>query len=133
MFTCSVVMANQLFDIIYDNTYYSVMERKTLSLRLAPKLYNALSNLSGVAHRSMNDLVTEAVQKFVATESKVQARGLEKTLKNLRSYMDQDPDFEKAIAEFANAEGHYDDPLEGTTFEVQRPVRSQVETLLTDG
>jgi hypothetical protein len=100
---------------------------------MPPKLYNALSTLSGVAHRSMNDLISEAVLKFVAAESKVHARDLEKTLENLRTYVDNDPDFEKAIAEFADAEVANVDPLEGQAYEVEAPVRTQVEALLTDG
>ena len=109
------------------------MKRKTFTLRMPPKLYNALSTLSGVARRSMNDLISEAVLKFVAAESKVQARDLEKTLENLRTYVDNDPDFEKAIAEFAAAEAEHADPLEGQAYEAKGPVRTQVEALLRDG
>ena len=100
---------------------------------MPPKLYNALSTLSGVARRSMNDLISEAVLKFVAAESKVQARDLEKTLENLRTYVDNDPDFAKAIAEFAAAEVEHADPLEGQAYEAKGPVRTQVEALLRDG
>lgn len=129
----TIMMSNRQFDIIRQPAYYSAMERKTLTLRMPPKLYNALSTLSGVTHRSKNDLISEAVLKFVAAESKVQARDLEKTLKNLRTYVDNDPGFEKAIAEFADAEAEYADPLEGQPYEVKDPVRTQVEALLTDG
>lgn len=109
------------------------MKRKTLTLRLPPKLYNALSTLSEVAHRSMNDLISEAVLKFVAAKSEDHARDLEKTLERLRAYTEADPDFEKAIAEFAEAEVKYGDPLEGEPREDKGPVRTQVEALLTDG
>ena len=108
------------------------MERKTLTLRLPAKLYNALSTLSGVAHRSMNDLISEAVQRFVITESEAQARDMEKTLERLRAYRESDPDFKKALAEFVEAEVRYDDPLEGEPYDVKGPVRTRVETLLTD-
>lgn len=108
------------------------MERKTLTLRLPPKLYNALSTLSGVAHRSMNDLISEAVQRFVITESEAQARDMEKTLERLRAYRESDPDFKKALAEFVEAEVKYDDPLEGQPYDVKGPVRTKVEALLTD-
>ncbi len=108
------------------------MERNTLTVRMPPKLYKALSTLSSVAHRSMNDLVSEAVLKFVARESKIQARDLEKTLENLRSYVDNDPDFEKAIAEFAEAEAKQDDLIEDRLYDVKGPVQTQVETLLTN-
>lgn len=109
------------------------MERKALTLRLTPKLYDALSTLSNVAHRSMNDLVSEAVRRFVVAESSVQARDLEKTLERLRAYNESDPDFEKAIAEFVQAEATHDDPLEGRIVDTKGPVRRKVEAMLTDG
>ena len=108
------------------------MERKTLTLRLPPKLYSALSTLSGVAHRSMNDLISEAVQRFVITESEAQARDMEKTLERLRTYRESDPNFKKALAEFFEVEVKYDDPLEGEPYDVKGPVRTKVEALLTD-
>ena len=112
--------------------YGLFMERKTFSLRLPPKLYDALSTLSGVAHRSMNELISEAVQKYVVTESEAQAQDIEKTLQRLRAYRESDPDFKQAFAEFVDAEVSYDDPLEGEPYEVESPVRSKVQSLLTD-
>lgn len=126
-------MSKHLYDITIRPAYSGVMERKILTLRLPPQLYNALSTLSEVAQRSMNDLISEAVLKFVAAKSEVHARDLEKTVERLRAYTEADPDFEKAIAEFAEAEVKYDDPLEGEPREVKGPVRTQVEALLTDG
>jgi len=109
------------------------MERKTLTLRLPLKVYDALSTLSSVTHRSMNDLVTEAVGKFTVAESEVQARDLENTLKRLRAYRDLDPEFKQALAGFVEAEASYDDPLEGEPREDKGPVRDRVQSLLTDG
>lgn len=106
------------------------MERKTFSLRLPPKLYDAVSTLSSVAHRSMNELISEAVQKYVANES--EAQDIEKTLQRLRAYRESDPDFKQAFAGFVDAEVSYDDPLEGEPYEIESPVRSKVQSLLTD-
>ena len=68
------------------------MERKRLTLRLDPRLYKALSSLSKRTHRSLNQIVTEAVSEFVARESKAVTRDLEETLRQLKKYSDQDPD-----------------------------------------
>ena len=106
------------------------MKRQTLTLQLPPKLYDALSTLSSTTHRSMNDLISEAVQRFVITES--EARDMEKILERLRAYRESDPDFKKALAEFVETEVRYDDPLEGESYDVKGPVRTKVETLLTD-
>lgn len=90
------------------------MERKRLTLRLDPPLYKALASLSKTTHRSMNQIVTEAVSKYVARESKAVARDLEETLRQLRQYSDQDPGFEKAISDVAESETRYDDPFDSS-------------------
>ena len=109
------------------------MDRKAFTLRLPAKLYEALSTLSGAAQRSMNDLISEAVQKFVAVESQAHARQLDEMAERLRAYRDADPDFEQAIAEFVEAEATLDDPLEAQVIDVKGPVRQQVASLLGDG
>lgn len=109
------------------------MERKPFTLRLSTELYDALTMLSEVVDRSMNDLVSEAVVKFVAAESKVAARDLEKTLASLRAYTGEDPDFERAIESFAKAEAKHDDPLERQAHIRGGPIRRRVQALLTDG
>lgn len=109
------------------------MERKPFTLRLSADLYEALSSLSEAVHRSMNDLITEAVSKFVVVESKIAARDLEATAARLKIYGETDPGFERAIEEFAEAEAKNADPLEGEAFAVGGPVRRQVQALLTDG
>lgn len=109
------------------------MDRKTLTVRFNPKLYKALSTLSGVVHRSMNDLVTEAVSKFVVAKSKSASRDLENTLASLRAYTEQDPDFEKAIEQFVEAETRYEDPVEGEAHTTKGAIRRQVSALLTNG
>lgn len=108
------------------------MERKPFTLRLKPELYQALSSLSDVEHRSMNDIATEAVSKLVISESKLMARRLEKTIASLRVYTEHDPGFEQAIAEFAAAEAQHDDSLEDNVVVEDAAVRLQVQALLTD-
>ena len=108
------------------------MKRKTLTVRFNPKLYEALSTLSGVVHRSMNDLVTEAVSELVASESQLASRELEKTLEKLRAYTVQDPDFEDAIERFAEAEIAHEDPIDSKARVTENAIRRHVEALLTD-
>ncbi len=109
------------------------MERKTFTLRLSQDLYDALSTLSGVVHRSMNDLAAEAVSRFVSETSKDKARALEKTLARLRSYAANDPNFEKAIDRFAKAEAGTEDPLQGKPYMIGGAARRKVRELLTNG
>ena len=107
------VTSNLDFDIISFCCYLSRMERKTLTVRFNPALYQKLSTLSGVVHRSMNDLVTEAVSEFIVSESRQVSRDLENTLTKLRAFTEQDPDFERSIERFAEAETSHEDPVEG--------------------
>ena len=58
--------------------------------------------------------------------------GRGKTLERLRAYRESDPDFKAAYADFVEAEMTYDDPLEGEPYEIENPVRSKVQSLLTD-
>ena len=108
------------------------MERKMLTVRLSSDLHDALSTLSGVTKRSMNRLVTTAVERFVLKESDAQARNIEETLERLRSYRDSDPGFERALSEFVEAEVEHPDPLEGHAYDTSGPVRARVAALLTD-
>lgn len=109
------------------------MKRKPFTLRLDADLYEALSTLSSHVHRSMNDLATEAVSKLVTVENEAVARDLERTAAKLRAYARKDPDFEKAIAAFAEAESEFDDPAEGMPTVVGDAARRHVRALLTDG
>lgn len=89
------------------------MGRKTLTLRMDDELGQALAALSTVLRRSMNQLANEAVSKYVSQQSRLVERDLEKILERLRAYKVADPEFEKAIADFADAEVEYDDTVEG--------------------
>jgi predicted transcriptional regulator len=103
------------------------MERKSLTWYMDQPLYEALSSLSGVAHQSMDQLVTEAVSQYVRVRSKDEPE-LKDTLEHLRSYAKQDPDYEDAIAAFVDAEARYEDPLEGRPVLESRSAASLDET-----
>lgn len=111
----------------------ALMNRKTFTLRLDPELYEALAALSGIAHRSMNDLAAEAVSKFVAETGELHARDLEKTAARLRSYTKFDPDFDKAIERLAEAEASHEDPLEGEPFDLEEASGRTVREILSNG
>lgn len=108
------------------------MKRKPLTLRLDPKLYGMLSSLSSIVHRSMNQLVTDAVSIYVMQESKVVERDLENTLQRIREYTKKDPKFEQAIAAFADAETRHEDPVEGTPVSTANKAQSEIRELLGD-
>lgn len=105
---------------------------KALTVRLSPMLHKALATLSDVKKRTMNDLVNEAATRLVVAESSAVAAQLESTAAKLRSYIEQDPGFDKAIAQFAEAEAEHKDPTEGEVFEVESSVQKRVSELLTD-
>lgn len=119
-------------DISLRHDHIGAMERKAFTLRLDEKLYSALSVLSGVVHRSMNELIGEAVSKYVKQESEAAAVDLEETLEKLRAYQAKDPEHKDAWAAFAKAEAEYADPLEGEVFIEEGSVQGQIRTLLKD-
>ena len=109
------------------------MERRPFTFRLEDELYNALSSLSSITKRSMNQLVTEAVAIYVKRTSREVERDLEKTLEQLRQYSSKDPDFEQAIAAFAEAEATLDDPVEGRPIDRPQTAQSEIDELLANG
>jgi predicted transcriptional regulator len=109
------------------------MERRPFTFRLEDELYCALSSLSSITKRSMNQLVTEAVAIYVKRTSREVERDLERTLQQLRQYSSKDPDFEQAIAAFAEAEVTLDDPLEGQPIDRPQTAQSEIDELLANG
>lgn len=109
------------------------MERRPFTFRLEDELYGALSSLSSITKRSMNQLITEAVAIYVRRTSREVERDLEKTLERLRQYSSEDPNFEQAIAAFAEAEAVLDDPLEGRATDRPPSAQSEINELLADG
>lgn len=89
------------------------MPRKATTVRLAPETQDALTRLSELLHRPMNQLVNEAVRDFVARRSREVESDLEYTLAQLRALRAQDPDFAAARKAWVDAEAAYEDPLEG--------------------
>ena len=108
------------------------MERKPFTLRLDEPLYKALSLLSEVVHRSMNDIITEAVSKHVKAQSETVALDMEETLAKLRAYRMDDPHFEDGWSVFAEAEAAHADPLEDALVIEEGSVQGKLRTLLSN-
>ena len=97
----------------------------------------ALEKLSEVESRPINQLVNEAIKRYL--RSRVQEPSLEANLAALREYRKQDPGYERALDAFVEAEVTVDDPLEGEPivgdfidgrFEPEGPVQSTIRELL---
>jgi predicted transcriptional regulator len=89
------------------------VERVATTFRIEPVLKEGLSKLSRLEHRSLNQLANQAIKEFVAKRMVEVEDDLESTLEDLRAYRQRDPDFERAIAEFVEAEVTQDDQAEG--------------------
>ena len=90
------------------------MTRKATTYRIDPIVQAGLALLSKVLGRPQNQLVNEAVRDFVARRSKEVEADLEATLESLRAYRKNDPNFERAIADWVDAEASLtEDPAEG--------------------
>lgn len=106
------------------------MPRKAFTLRIDEDTHSALANLSRVLRRPMNQLVREALAVYIDRRAREAERDLEAQLVSLRAYRKRDPDFEDAIAAFADAEARFDDPVEGEPGETAGPIQEEIRRLL---
>jgi predicted transcriptional regulator len=109
------------------------MAGKATTYRIDPTVQVGLSTLSRVLGRPQNQLVNEAVRDFVAKRSREVEMELEATLEALRAYRKGDPNFERAIADYVDAEASLqEDPAEGQSGEDMGPAQARVLELLND-
>lgn len=106
------------------------MSRRATTFRIDPDIQAALANLSRILVRPMNQLVNEAVKVYVELRGREVEQSLEADLASLRAYRRRDPDFEQAIAAFAQAEVGVEDPVDGRPVEESGPVRAEIRRLL---
>jgi hypothetical protein len=92
------------------------MARIPFTLRIDPEERAALENMSKIEKRPVNQLVNEAIKLYLGRPSRHE-KGLEATLESLREYRKRDPKFERAVAEFIDAEASGHDPLDGEVLE----------------
>ncbi len=114
------------------------MGKAALTLRIGTEERNALRNLSKIEGRPVNQLVVEAVKRYLAQRGQKE-KSLEASLALLKAYRKKDPGFEHAISAFVGAEATTKDPLEGTPFEEKTaadplkpasPVQNKVREIL---
>lgn len=107
------------------------MVQKASTHRLDPDLQEGLEQLSRIMHRTKNNIINDAVRLYVRQKGAELERDLQATLDALRKYREVDPDFEGAIAAFAESEAKYGkkDPVEGKETP-GRGVRSEIRQLL---
>ena len=109
------------------------MSIKATTFRIDPVVQTGLSMLSKILGRPQNQLVNEAVRDFVARRSQEVEMDLEATLEALRAYRKNDPNFERAIADYVEAEASLkEDPAEGRRVEDIGPTQKRVLELLND-
>ncbi|MEA2691282.1 MAG: hypothetical protein QOJ16_669 [Acidobacteriota bacterium] len=107
------------------------MARKATTYRIDPAVQAGLSTLSKVLGRPQNQLVNEAVRDFVARRVKQVEVDLEATLESLRAYRKSDPNFDRAIADYLDAEASLqEDPAEGQRAVDVGPTQAKILDLL---
>ena len=107
------------------------MSIKATTYRIDPVVQRGLSTLRKVLGRPQNQLVNVAVRDFVARRSREVEMDLDATLEALRAYRKSDPDFERAIGDYVDAEASLqEDPAEGQSAEEIGPAQKRVLELL---
>lgn len=126
-------MSKYKIDITDRRRYPLDMSIKATTYRIDPVVQTGLSMLSKVLGRPQNQLVNEAVRDFVARRSREVEMDLEVTLEALRAYRKNDSNFERAIADYVDAEASLkEDPAEGQRAEDIGPAQKRVLDLLND-
>ncbi len=108
------------------------MATKASTHRLKPDVQAGLSLLSRVLRRPKNKLINEAVARYVQEKSLEMEKTTEATLRALRAYRKKDPNFEKALGKFAEAEAAHagEDPIEGRIARPAGAVQSELRSVL---
>jgi len=88
---------------------------KATTFRIEPLTMSGLEKLSAILNRPLNKLANEAISQYVARRIAEVEADLSSTLNDLRAYRKNDPNFERSIREFVEAEASAtQDPMEGT-------------------
>lgn len=111
------------------------MARIPFTLRMDAEEHSALESLSEIEGRPINQLINDAIKSYLSREGRNE-RSLDEHLARLRAYRKKDPGFQRAIAEFVEAEASMKDPLEGEIIEgdidkkPSGPVQSKIREIL---
>ena len=107
------------------------MARKATIFRIEPVAMGGLKKLSAILNKPLNKLVNEAVREYVARRISEVEVDLASTLEDLRAYRKNDPNFERSIAEFVEAEASAThDPAEGKVALEAGPAQEKVLKIL---
>lgn len=106
--------------------------RRATTFRLEPRLQRGLELLSEARKAPLNRLVNQAVDEYLDVQAASLEADVEDTLRRIKAYRHSDPDFEGAIAKFAQAEADRatEDPVEGRTTRAQGPAQRLVRELI---
>ncbi len=106
--------------------------RRATTYRLNPHLQQGLALLGKVRQMSANQMVNEAVGEYLDARTAAVTADLEETLRRVRAYRETDPNFESAIAKFAESEARHGahDSVEGTEGREARPAQRMVRQLI---
>lgn len=107
-------------------------QRRAATFRLEPQLQRGLELLSDVRRVPLNRLVNEAVHDYLGVQAARLETDLEATLQRVKAYRAADPDFEHAMARFADAEAEHaaEDSVEGSTARARGPAQRLVRELI---
>lgn len=104
---------------------------KATTFRIEESTMVGLEKLSAILNKPLNKLVNEAMRDYVAHRISEVEVDLASTLEDLRTYHQSDPDFDRSIAAFVEAEvSTTDDPAEGTVVAEAGPARKKILKLL---
>lgn len=111
------------------------MTQVPLTLRLDASLREGLQVVSRMTRTSMNQLINDAVQRYLTEHTPSLVAELEEKLAQLRAIEDVELDATEAIERFAQAEVEHSDPFEGELFDAVPLTDAQREfrQLLLDG
>lgn len=106
--------------------------RRATTYRLNPHLQQGLALLGKVRKMSANQMVNEAVGEYLNARTAAVTADLEETLRRVKAYRETDPNFESAIAKFAESEARHgaDDAVEGSEDREARPAQRTVRQLI---
>jgi hypothetical protein len=89
--------------------------KKATTFRIESSAMEGLEKLSRLLKRPLNKLANEALREYVVRRISEVEIDLASTLEDLRAYKKSDPNFERSMAEFVEAEAvARRDPAEGT-------------------
>ena len=106
--------------------------RTATTFRLEPTTQENLVMLGKVLKTPLNRLVNAALASYAQERIAEVTANLEQTLAQLKSRRRADPDFESAIADFADSEARHatSDPAEGKISPKRGAVQTRIHALL---